>query len=75
MSGVLTIDEIKELCDGEWVLVGDPKLDEHDRVVSGNVLAHSKDRDEVYAAMLKLRPKHGATLCFSKVPEDMVIVL
>lgn len=48
MAQVLNIDEIKSRYDGEWVLIGDPVTDESLSVIRGNVLSHSKDRDEVY---------------------------
>jgi hypothetical protein len=75
MNEVLTIAEIEKRFDGEWVLVGDPDLTDMNEVKSGKVLAHSKDRDEVYRKALELRPKHSAMLCFVKIPDDMVIIL
>jgi hypothetical protein len=72
---ILTIEEIRKRFDGEWVLVGDPELSDMQKVLSGKVLSHSKDRDEVYRKGLELRPKHSAVLCFAKIPEDVVIVL
>lgn len=77
MDEVLTIEEIEKRYDGEWVLVGDPELDEHDEVLAGKVLAHSTDRDEAWEQMLALepRPRHLASLCFVHVPDDMVIIL
>jgi len=75
MEQVLTLEEMKKQFDGEWVLVGDPELTEMNEVVRGQLLCHSKDRDEVYSRMLELRPKSAATLCFAKVPDDTVIVL
>ncbi len=77
MESEMTIQEIEAAFDGEWVLVGDPQRDENRQIVGGKVLAHSTDRDELYAAMLALNPKprSSATFCFKKAPENMVFVL
>jgi hypothetical protein len=75
MDEVMTIAEIEEQFDSEWVLVGDPEVDEQFHVIRGRVLWHSKDRDEVYRKMVELRPTSSATLCTGKIPDDMVIVL
>ena len=42
----MTLQEIEEEFDGEWVLVGEPQTNEHLEVLSGKVLHHSKDRTE-----------------------------
>ena len=75
MGEVLTREQMEEQFDGEWVLVGDPDLTDMNEVIRGEVLCHSKNRDEVYRKMLELRPKHAATLCFAKIPDDVVIIL
>lgn len=58
----MTIGEIKASFDSEWVLVGDPVTDDAFNVLRGEVLHHSKDRDEVYRRALELRPKRLAFL-------------
>ena len=45
------------------------------RVLQGTVVAHSKDRDEVYRKDIELRLKTSATLFTGKLPEDTAIVL
>jgi hypothetical protein len=72
---VLTIEEIEARYDSEWILVGDPEVDEDLRVLRGTVLYHSKDRDEMYRRDLELRPKSAAYLYTGQFPEDAVIVL
>ena len=44
----MTIDEMKEQFDSEWVIIVDPVLDEAQKVIRGKVLCHGKDRHEVY---------------------------
>jgi hypothetical protein len=62
MSEVLTIEEINRRFPNEWVLIGDPDTNESLEVLSGTVLCHGKDRDEVYQAAIDLpSPKRIAT--------------
>jgi hypothetical protein len=75
MSEVLTIAEIQSQFDSEWVLVEDPNTDESLQVHSGNVIYHSKDRDEVYRKAIELRPKRFAMLYTGILPKDTAIVL
>lgn len=58
---------MKERFEGEWVLVGDPEMDEGLNVTGGEVLWHSKDRDELYRKTRKLPPLQSAILCFSSL--------
>ena len=75
MNDVMSVEEIQAQFESEWVLVGDPETTESLEVKSGNVLWHSKDRDEVYRKARELRPKHSAILYTGTMPEDMQIVL
>ena len=72
---VLSIAEIEKRYDSEWVLVGDPVTDASMDVRGGTILAHSKDRDEVYQVAVDLRPKRFALLYLGKLPKDAAIVL
>ncbi len=75
MANILTIAEIKAHFDGEWVLVEDPQTDEALEVLSGNVIAHSKDRDEVYRHAAAARPERFAILYTGETPQDVAIIL
>jgi hypothetical protein len=75
MAETLSIHEIQARYDGEWVLIGDPEVDASLNVQRGQVLWHSKDRDEVYRQARKLKPTHCAFLFIGRLPEDMEIVL
>jgi hypothetical protein len=75
MDEILTLGEIEERFDSEWVLIGDPELDENLEVVRGKVVFHSKDRDEVYRKDMELRLGSAAYLFTGKIPEDTAIVL
>jgi hypothetical protein len=48
MDAILTINDLKKLFPDEWVLLGNPVMDESKiDVISGIPLFHSKDKKEV----------------------------
>jgi hypothetical protein len=70
-SNLMTITEIEEQFNGEWVLLEDPYVDERKQVAGGKLLAHSKNRNDVYQAALRLRPKHSAFLYMGPMPDNV----
>lgn len=58
----LTTEEIFQRYPEEWVLLADPETDESLRVFGGSVIHHSRDRDEVYAKAVEIRPRRIAFL-------------
>jgi hypothetical protein len=60
MTKSLTGAEIDKRFNGEWVLLGNPKMDKHFNVLGAVVLCHSKNRDVVYRKAMALKPKHSA---------------
>ena len=75
IGGVVTIQEIESQFDGEWVLVEDPQTNDLLEVVSGNVVHHSKDRDEVYRTAVALKPKRCAVLYTGEIPDNTAVLL
>ena len=75
MDDVLTFDEMKARYAPDWVLLGDPVLDEGQRILAGKVLFHSPDRDTVYDKVLEYPPGRYGFRCFAEYPEDMVLIL
>ena len=73
MSEVLTRSEIEERFDSEWILVGDPETSDALEVLSGKVLWHSKDRDEVYRKAVELRPRRFATLYTGRITTPLIL--
>ena len=71
----MTYEQIKARFDSEWVLIGAPDTDETLNVRSGDVLHHSKDREEVYRWALALRPARVAVVYTGTMPEDTAIVV
>jgi hypothetical protein len=75
MPETLTFAEIESRFPSEWILVEDPVTDGALEVQSGTVVAHSKDREEVYREAVRLRPKRFATLYTGTMPKGTAIVL
>ena len=75
MTNVMPVEEIKSRFESEWVLIEDPETDENLNVISGRVLHHSKDRDEVYRKAVSLRPKRSAVIYTGEIPEETAVVL
>lgn len=72
---MMTLAEIEEKFEGEWILLEDPYLDERKQVAGGKLLCHSKNRDEVYRKAMELRPKHSAFLYTGPTPDNILINL
>jgi hypothetical protein len=75
MNEVMSLVEIRERFDSEWILVGDPETTESLEVTKGKVLWHSKNRDEVYRKARELSPRSSAILYTGKIPEEGAIIL
>ena len=75
MEPAMTIQEIEAQFGDEWVLVGSPETDEGLKVCKGQVICHSKDRDEVYRRLVALRLPDYAVLYTGAMPENTAVVL
>ena len=75
MKEVMSLSEIKQQFDSEWVLIGDPKTSEDFTVQAGTVLWHSKDRDELYRKAREMHPGHSAILYLGKLPDNAAVIL
>ncbi len=75
MAELLTMDEIKARYAPDWVLIGEPQMDELQRLRAGKVLFHSPDREEVYRKAIDLHPGHFAFRYLGDLPDDMAFVL
>jgi len=75
MEQQMTIEQIESAFDSEWILVGDPLTNAGLEVLSGEVLHHSKDRDEVYRKAIALKLPRAAILYTGEMPEGTAVVL
>ena len=67
--------KIKEQFRDEWVLIEVEEVDEFFNVVKGEVLAHSKDKDELYRKLLEIRPQEFSVEYSGEIPKDLAVVL
>ena len=67
--------DIKKNFGNQWVLIEVKNVDESFNVLEGEVLAHSKDKDEIYQKLLKIRPKEFSIEYTGEVPEDLAVVM
>ena len=75
MDEVLTIEEIEARFAPEWVLIGEPVTDEALKLVSGKVLFHSPDQDEVCRKAMEYPPGRYTLRFLGTIPDDLVLVL
>jgi hypothetical protein len=75
MDETLTIEEIEARFAPGWVLIGEPRTDDEQRLLGGKVLYHSPDRDEVYRKAKEWRLDRIAVRYLGTWPEDMALVL
>ena len=75
MDKVISLTEIKNQFDSEWILLEDPKTTQNLEIKEGKLLYHSKDRDEVYRKARQLSPRHSAVLYTGSLPEGTMVVL
>jgi len=75
MNEIMSMVEIREKFESEWVLVEDPETTESLEVTKGKVLWHSKDRDEVYRKARELAPRSSAILYAGTIPKEGALVL
>jgi hypothetical protein len=75
MDEMLTIEEIEARYAPDWVLIGEPRTDDEQRLLGGKVLYHSPDRDEVYRRAHELRLDRIAVRYLGTWPENMALVL
>ena len=52
MTQIMTMKEIEQQFDSEWVLIDKPESNEVQEVLSGEVIFHSKDRQEVHRKIM-----------------------
>jgi len=67
--------DIKKNFRNQWVLIEVMNVDESFNILEGEVLAHSKNKDEIYQKLLKIRPKEFSIEYTGEVPEDLAVVM
>jgi hypothetical protein len=71
----LSIEEINRRFEGQWVLLEDPEIAEDEEVLSGRLLFHTEDRDELDERVLDLRPRHSAIFFVGEPDPELAYLL
>lgn len=65
----MTIKQLKTKYKNKWVLVDVLAEDKLRKPINVKLVAHSKDREDIYNALLKIKPgSHAATFYTGKIP-------
>jgi hypothetical protein len=75
MSDILTLEEMQQRYDGEWLLIAYTELDDDLNVIRGEVLAHSPNQAEVYEALPLAKGKAVAFEYVGQTPGDLAFML
>lgn len=75
MNQQLTMAEIRDRFDAEWVLLEDPITTRSLEIKGGRVLFHSPDRDAAHRQVVETKPKRFAVLFIGQIPENTAVVL
>jgi hypothetical protein len=66
-------EEIVKKFKNEWVLIEVKEIDEEYNLKEGKVIAHSKDKSELYGRLLKLKGKELYIDYTGQVPKDLAV--
>ncbi|MGA1863699.1 MAG: hypothetical protein ACMUHX_01420 [bacterium] len=68
-------EEIFEKYKDEWILIECIRVDKNFEIIEGEILYHSKDKNDVYKKLLELKPKNYTIEYTGNIPEDLAVML
>ena len=68
------IVRIKRRYPKEWLLLTHVVADDLTRPIKGKLVAHSKNRDDIYDRLSRVRAKSACVTYTGKIPKDLVVV-
>lgn len=71
---MLTLKEIRKRYQDQWVLVDVTAEDELNQPTAGRVLAHDRDRKQVYERLGAIAPRDPLVFFTGEIPDDPVII-
>lgn len=71
---VEALSKLKRRYPKEWLLLTDVVADELTRPIKGKLVAHSKNRDDIYDRLAHTRAKSVSVEYTGNVPKDLVVV-
>lgn len=69
-----SISTLKRRYPKEWLLLTNVVADELTRPIKGKLVAHSKNRDDIYARLGRVGGKRLCIEYTGKIPKDLVVV-
>ncbi len=72
---ILSLEEMKSRYPDQWLLIGEPEVDEDLNIIQGQVLAYSTDEYEIYNALPFLNVKSKAIEYTGSIPEDLTVLM
>jgi hypothetical protein len=71
---VQTMTSLKRRYPKEWLLLTHVTADELTRPIRGKLVAHSKNRDDIYDRLSHLRAKSTCITYTGPIPKDLAVV-
>ena len=71
---VQTLLALKRRYPKEWLLLTNVVADELTRPIKGRLVAHSKNRDDIYDRLARVRAGSVSIEYTGKIPKDLVVV-
>ncbi len=71
----LTIEQIKQRYRDEWLLIGYTDLDDNLNVLSGEVLAHAQNANDLYKLLPQYSDRPVAFEYVGEIPPDFAFML
>lgn len=71
---VQPISKLKQRYPKEWLLLTNVTADELTRPIKGKLVVHSKNRDEIYERLPRIRAKNFCITYTGKIPKDLVVI-
>lgn len=70
----MELNDIHKRYKGEWLLVEYEQLDEDLNVVRGKVLAHSRDKNEIFQQLVQIKGKNIAIEYAGAAPKSLAVL-
>ncbi len=75
MGEVLSLAEMKQHYDGEWLLIINAEVDKNSEILSGEILAHSPNVDEIYDALPLAKGVEASIEYIGQIPANFAAIL
>jgi hypothetical protein len=70
----MTWEEIRKQYAGQWVLIQYQELDEQLNVITGEVVAHAPEKEEIYRQLLQTTGQNIAIEYAGEFPQELAVM-